>query len=391
MKVANTRRIAEKLMQTVQIEQLASMINALITNFINENWVIPQDIDSLRKEAIELQKDMHNHCGTSLSIDHIMMMLCIESMIAPYLGNQPQVMDFFMNMILNESKVFDVKEFSENPYIKNIEFNNKRQGDFEFRYEKCMPYELLIYDVPKRVDDLHINIPRVCCFPGEFMYPAIYQESIKSVWMSVTPNEVYTMKQPIKNAKGKVLTLGCGMGYFAYMVSLKETVESVTIIEIEQSVIDLFENFILPQFENKEKVTVIKADAIEFLLNMSDGEFDYCFADIWIGVADIEPYFAVKQVGRKFRKTKMDYWIEDSFATLLAANVSIEIMKGFYSASGIPMPDEENIPYSEDDIRRADYVARLLEGVEITKPEHIDYYMKPKNLLDMIDRTNIEY
>lgn len=63
--------------------------------------------------------------------------------------------------------------------------------------------------------------------------------------MSVSPNEVFTMEKIIKNAKGKVLTLGCGMGYFAYMVSLKEDVESITIVESEQSVIDLFEKSLI--------------------------------------------------------------------------------------------------------------------------------------------------
>ena len=72
--------------------------------------------------------------------------------------------------------------------------------------------------------------------------------------MSISPNEVFTMDQPIKKAKGKVLTLGCGMGYFAYMVSLKEDVESITIVELEQSVINLFEIYLLPQFENKDKI-----------------------------------------------------------------------------------------------------------------------------------------
>lgn len=105
----------------------------------------------------------------------------------------------------------------------------------------------------------------------------------------MSPNEVFTMEKPIKNAKGKVLTLGCGMGYFAYMASIKEDVESITIIELEQNVIDLFEKCILPQFENKDKIKIVKADAVEYLRNTEDGVYDYCFADIWIGIEDIAP------------------------------------------------------------------------------------------------------
>ena len=275
MKVQNTRRIAEKLMEMMQLKEASSMVNTIITHSIAANSIIPPDQDALRKQAELIHKEMPEY-----SVDKIMMLLMVEAMIGPYLEQQPEVMEFFMNWLAAESKVFDVNEFNENPYIKDIDFSNQTNGDYELRYHKLMPYELDIYNVPRRVDELCVDIPRVSCFPQEFKYPVIFQKSIKSTWMSVSPNEVFTMEKPIKNAKGKVLTLGCGMGYFAYMASIKEDVESVTIIECEQSVIDLFEACLLPQFKNKDKVTVIKADAIEYLKNMEDGAFDYCFADI---------------------------------------------------------------------------------------------------------------
>ena len=207
--------------------------------------------------------------------------------------------------------------------------------------------------------------------------------------MSISPNEVFTMDQPIKKAKGKVLTLGCGMGYFAYMVSLKEDVESITIVELEQSVINLFEIYLLPQFENKDKITIIKGDAIEFLHNMEDGTFDYCFADIWIGIEDIVPYFAVKEIGRHFQKTKIEYWIEDSFAILLASNVWIEIMRAFSEANRLQIPPLDGGILTELDRRKEKYISRLLSSVEITKPEYIDYYMKPQNIILLINSTDI--
>lgn len=308
------------------------------------------------------------------SVDRIMMLLMVEAMIGPYLEQQPEIMEFFMNWIAAESKVFDAKAFNENPYIKNIDFSNQTNGDYELRYHDLMPYELDIYNVPRRIEELCVDIPRVSCFPEKFKYPVIFQKSIKSTWMSVSPNEVFTMEKPIKNVKGKVLALGCGMGYFAYMASIKDDVESVTIIELEQSVIDLFETCILPQFDKKDKVTVIKADAVEYLTKMEDGEFDYCFADIWIGIEDIIPYFEVKEIGRKFRKTRIDYWIEDSFAILLASNVWIEIMKSFSEANNIPVPPMDDGLLTDLDRRKTGYIRKLMEKVEISKPEHIDYW-----------------
>ena len=145
----------------------------------------------------------------------------------------------------------------------------------------------------------------------------------------------------------------------------------------------------LPQFENKEKITIIKADAIEYLRNMEDGEFDYCFADIWIGVDDIEPYFTVKEIGRRLRKTKMEYWIEESFAILLSNYVWIEILSAFSKANNLEVPLLDEGILTEVDKRKTKYVQELLEDVEITKPEHIDYYMDPKNIIDLVNRTEL--
>lgn len=389
MKVLNTRRIAEKVMQTMQIRQASSMINMILTNGINERSIIPSDIKVLRQEALKLQKETQQD-GSGYSVDQIILLLMVESMIGPYLTEQPDIMDFFMSWIAAESKVFDVKEFNENPYIKNIDFKDRQQGDFELRYHSLMPYELNIYNVPKRIDQFHIDIPRVSCFVEKFEYPVIFQKTIKSTWMSVSPNEVFTMEREVKNARGKVLTLGCGMGYFAYMASLKDEVESVTIIELEQSVIDLFETCILPQYRHKEKINIIKADAIEYLRNIEDGLYDYCFADIWIGIMDIEPYFAVKEIGRKWNKTKIDYWIEESFAILLSSSVWIEILKSFSETNNIKIPSVD-YQFTEDDVRKKEYVHKLLDGIEITKPEHIDYYLNPKNIIDMLNKTDLIY
>lgn len=385
MKVSNTRRIAEKLMNLMQIKEASSTVNMIITNNIAANSIIPPDVEALRQEAVIIQEELPEY-----SVDKVMMLLMVESMIGPYLKQQPEMMDFFMNWIAAESRVFDVKEFNKNPYIKNIDFTNQADGDYELRYHDMMPYELDIYNIPKRIEELFVDIPRVSCFPEEFMYPVIFQKSIKGTWMSVSPNEVFTMEKPIKNAKGKVLTLGCGMGYFAYMASLKEEVESITIVELEQSVIDLFEKFLLPQFENKDKITMIKVDAIEFLHDMEDGTFDYCFADIWIGIEDIAPYFAIKEVGRKLNKTKIDYWIEESFAILLSSSVWVEILKSFSETNNIEIPPVD-YAFSKDDIRKEEYIHKLFEKVEITKPEHIDYYLNTKNIINIIDKTDIIY
>ena len=372
----------------MDLHMASSTVNTVLTNMINDNSMIPSDIDQLRAEAIKLQSQMKN-----TSVDKIMMMLMVEGMIAPYIGNDARMFDFFMNSLLNEGRVFDVSEIQDNPYVKDIDFKDRRSGDFEFRYHSFMPYELDIYDIPRKIIEYDVDIPRISCFTEKVEYPVIFQNSIKSTWMSVSPNEINTMKQPIRNAKGKVLTLGCGMGYFAYMASLKADVESITIVEREKSVIDLFTSFILPQFKTKDKITVIKDDAIEYMMNLEDGLYDYCFADIWIGVMDFEPYIKTKEVCKRFRKMKMEYWIEDAFGILLSSHIYIEMLKAFSKNMNVPLGNmnDNEFPIPENEKKLADYVARLVENVEIEKPEHIDYYLTPRNITSLLDRTEIKY
>jgi SAM-dependent methyltransferase len=391
MRILPSKRITEKIMQLLDIKPFSSMVNIVITHSIKENSVIPGDIESLRAEAEKTNRDLQARGDSGYSDDELILLFMVESMIAPYLSERPDVLNYYMQAISKECRVFDAEEFMNNPYFKNIDFHEKHQGDYELLYHEFMPFEVDLYSPPKRLPQLHIDIPRVSCFTHTLKYPAIGQTSIKSTWMSVTPNEVYTMADAISNAKGKVLTLGCGMGYFAYMASLKNEVESVTIIEIEQDIIDLFEKHILPQFQHKDKINIIKADAVEYMQELTDGEFDYCFADIWIGIEDIAPYFSIKEIGRKLRKTKIDYWIEESFAIYLSQFIWIEILESFSKAVHADIPDANNVPVDAAEEKVRDYVHRLLKKVEITTPDQIDYYLTPKNIITLINKAKITF
>ena len=391
MKLDNTKRIIERADAIRGFRTASATVNSMLVNSINANSLIPNDIEALRKAATVFREKLNANGDRNYSVEHTMMLMLIQNIVSKCLANEPyEVFAFFMEMIAKESRIFTAQELNDNPYIKNIDFSDYESGDFELGYENYKPFELQVYDVPKQIEKIFVDIPRIGCFIEEFRYPSIYQKSIKRVWMSITPNEIFTMEDHIKRARGNVLTLGCGMGYFAYMVSLKNEVSSVTIIEREESVIELFESVILPQFEYKDKIKVIKADAIEYMKNLEDGVFDYCFADIWISVEDVEPYFAIKQIGKMFKKTEISYWIEESFALYLEAFVYMELEKGYMRAKRISIPE---MPYaiSPAEKRIQNYIERLFENEVISKPEHMDYYLNPNNLIDMINNTDLVY
>ena len=155
-------------------------------------------------------------------------------LLSNYLAIENQeIIDMYFDKMVHK---LEVKDYIRNPYYENIPFNNKKIDSWQIKEGKYKPYELFVFDDFKYENDL--VIPQVGYFNEPFYYLAVYDNN--RLWMSITPNEINTMKQPINNAKGNVLTFGLGLGYFAYMCSLKDDVKSVTIVEKDERVIKLF-------------------------------------------------------------------------------------------------------------------------------------------------------
>lgn len=198
--------------------------------------------------------------------------------------------------------------------------------------------------------------------------------------MSVTPDEIYTMEDAIKEATGNVLTLGLEMGYYAYMISEKDDVRHITIVEKEQDVIKLFEKYILPQFAHKDKITIIKADVLDYMKDLEDGEYDYCFADTWTGIADSEPYLKLKETCRKFKKTKISYWIEKTMIMSMMPVVFGLIMRERFKETEQYMDG-----FDEYERYYYTYFENLMKDIEINTPEDMDYYMNSDNILKLMN------
>lgn len=210
----------------------------------------------------------------------------------------------------------NVNEYKENLYYKNIKFNYQKIDDCELKYDVYEPYEGFVFDDIKR----YINGKQVPCigfFSERFTYPAIYEND--RLWMSITPNEINTMKEPIEKASGKVLAFGLGLGYFAYMVSEKEQVTEVVVVEKNLKIIELFENYILPQMKNKEKIKIINDDAYSYAENkMGKENFSFIYTDLWHDVSDGIPlYKKMKEMEKYSPQSNFMYWIEKSMLCYL--------------------------------------------------------------------------
>ena len=130
--------------------------------------------------------------------------------------------------------------------------------------------------------------------------------------MKITPNEEKKKKKPIANAKGKVCTYGLGLGYYPYMISLKKEETSIIIGEKNKEIISLFKEYILPQFPDKEKITLIEDDAFNYAqTQMGKENFDVVFTDLWHDPLDgREMYIKMKSFEKNSPHSHFDYWIE---------------------------------------------------------------------------------
>ena len=168
--------------------------------------------------------------------------------------------------------------------------------------------------------------------------------------MTLTPVDLDTCTEAIEAAHGKVVTFGLGLGYYAYMVSEKEIVESITVVEKSAEVIELFKKHILPQFPNKDKVKIVESDAFEYAEKQMPAEnFDLAFVDTWRDASDGAPmYEKMKALEHLSKNTKFLYWIENFLVSRLRAIKFEELCERVERGEQISYPDIlaqlENIP-----------------------------------------------
>ncbi len=204
----------------------------------------------------------------------------------------------------------DDELFTKDPYYSAVSINKgKILGEWELREEVLPPFSAFVCDDPLVLPDGRV-IPQIGFFDKEFRFLSVLQNGRE--WMTMMPNEIVTQRIPISRAKGRVATYGLGLGYFAFMCARKDEVESVTVVECDESVISLFREILLPNFPNSEKIEIVCADAFEFAEHDAPKrKFDYVFADIWHDPSDgIPAYKRFKSLEQLCPETKFDYWIE---------------------------------------------------------------------------------
>ena len=274
----------------------------------------------------------------------------IRSIKTSYVDEFLKVLDIDMDdeeflEINNNSNILkidelDVSVYKNNPYYKNIKFNNFKEKKWTLCNLYYNKYEAFVYDELVIGDKYYNEHTPLGYFNEKFIYPAVIEDD--TIWMSVTPHEINTMQPSINLVNGNVLVIGLGLGYYAYMVSLKDNVNKVTIIEKDSNVISLFKKRILPKFKYQNKIEIINIDAYKYFENNKTLDYDYCFFDIYHNVHDGEELYLMMKAREDLHKDiTYHYWIEDSILAMLRRQI-------------LTLFVEEYQGYGDDDYKNAE-------------------------------------
>lgn len=242
--------------------------------------------------------------------------------------NRPEDRILMREYVIPSIKILDAKKYTDNPYYQNVKLPDIKDGAWEFKNESYAPYRGVIC-ADMTISDGFSEIPPLGFFGEEFRFPAVLEDG--NEWMTLTPVDMDTCEEAIEAAQGKVVTFGLGLGYYAYMASRKPNVESVTVVERSEEVIELFKRHILPHFEFPEKINIVCSDAFEYAKGrMPQEKFDVAFVDIWRDASDGAPiYKEMKSLEPLSPGTKFLYWIENFLISRLRAEKFAKITNDY--------------------------------------------------------------
>lgn len=205
---------------------------------------------------------------------------------------------------------YDVKNLTENPYYKNIKLEDVKTDTVWYENEIIKKRTLMSMDFHKPVGKYLFHYHPLGYFDEDVNMPVL-KEGKDKVWMSPAISEIDSMNDGYQAGYGNCLTFGLGIGVLPYLWLLKDEVKSVTIVEVNKDIIDLFDKYIRPQFPTDKELKIIHGDAFEYYYKEFLHQFDYVYVDFWESTEDGLDFYT-KLMEKKVSPPNIGFWIEDS-------------------------------------------------------------------------------
>ena len=205
---------------------------------------------------------------------------------------------------------YDISYLTENPYYRNIKLEDVKTDTVWYENEIIKKRTLMSMNFHKLVGKYLFHYHPLGYFDEDVYMPSL-KEGKDKVWMSPAISEIDSMNDGYEAGHGNCLTLGLGIGVLPYLWLLKDEVKSVTIVEVNKDVIELFDKYIRPQFPTDKRLKIIHGDAFEYYNEEFLNQFDYVYIDFWESTDDGLDFY-IKLMEKKVNLPNIGYWIEDS-------------------------------------------------------------------------------
>ena len=276
-------------------------------------------------------------------------------------------------------KLYNREEFLKNPYIKNVKFTKFDSANYVLSRARIHPTGCIEKFAETTFDEnnLSFNHSFFYCM-NNLKFPVLYEKSDNKCWMSVEPFEINSFKKIINDAQGNVLLLGLGLGYLPYMLSIKDSVSKITVVEIDEEIINIFKENIFCWFENKDKVQIINDNACDYLRQNDLNKYNYINMDIWKTTSDMLPYY-LQTIGieKKYPQVNFSYWLEQEF--------KCEVQRAIYRAV-IQQPLNDDLDEFAGQIvkKKVNSTSEFIRLIKLDKFRDVMYnfYLKYQNIYD---------
>ena len=362
MKFANLDSYKEHLYKILDEHELNLSISDIFSSLINRK-------DLIKKESVEALVK-----STKLSKQDILNNAIINDLdIDLSIDNNEEI---FNEYILSCIHPLDEKEYISNPYYQTFKDIDIKEKEYSLAMDIISSYELFAYQDMSTFSNSYIEKNSIGYFENDYRFLSLDKNQV--TWMSIIPNEIETMKKSLSDAKGDILVFGLGLGYFPFMAALKDEIKSVTVIENDPQIINLFNKYLFPKFKNKEKIKIIHSDALEVINKQITA--NYAFVDLWHNPFDgLDLFLKFKAKEKEHQCTKFSYWLESSFYLLLRRCMFSLIEEQIENA---PESNYLKAQNAFDKVVNKYYFAT--KKLSISSKEELDNLLSDKSLIDLL-------
>lgn len=275
------------------------------------------------------------------------------------------------------SLLISTQSFMQSPYHSTINLDSIRSDEFHLSKETLPSSELFNVASIQKDPMGELNDSMVLRALDQPYQASVLRQG-SEVWMLDVPSEANTIDPYAQKAFGKVLSYGLGIGYFVFMACLNPKVTSITVVEHSQSVIDLFNTYLRPQFSTHIPITVIQGDAFDYFNASTLKAYDYAFVDIWQSSIDgleriealLESYLPPHD--------SVDFWIEDSCYEIVSA-----LMLRYFESTAFRRVLKHPDPRLQNLLKKIEMYFAKIDKV-ITDEVELKYYMHDTQTLRTI-------